>query len=463
MRPDLIVVGAYLLLLTYLGWKAKNRDDSQEEYLLSNRTLTLPAMVATLVTTWYGGILGIGEFASENGISTWFVFGLPYYFFAALFAFFLVPRLRRASYLSIPDLLYRHFGKKAGALGSLLILFLTSPAPYILSTAVIISRLLGWSMLVSTLAGTLFSMAYIYRGGFRSVVKTDKLQFALMYGGFIILLAYLWYFYGSPQQMWGQLSPRLKSVTGGLSLQEMLVWFFIASWTFIDPSFHQRVAASRDIKTARNGVLVSIGFWFVFDMLTLSTALYAAVYFPGSEPLMIYPLLAETVLPPLLQGLFFTALLAVTMSTVDSYSFLSAQTIGRDILAQLNRKESDLEVRFYTKMGLIISVALALMLIVWIPSVVQLWFVLGTLFIPPLIWPILLALFPALPIDRKFIFPLMLLSSVFTIGWHLLAEYNGGYFLGFRAFIPGLLFSALLVFIARHRTLVQKTEPEATP
>ncbi len=458
-----MVVGAYVLLLSFLGWKARNRDDSQEEYLLSNRTLTLPAMVATLVTTWYGGIFGIGEFATENGISTWFVFGLPYYIFAALFAFFLVPRLRRASYLSIPDLLYRHFGKKAGALGSLLILFLTSPAPYILSTAVIISRLLGWSMLVSTLAGTLFSMAYIYRGGFRSVVKTDKLQFILMYSGFILLLAYLWYYYGSPQQMWSQLPERLTTPTGGLSFQEMLVWFFIASWTFIDPSFHQRVAAARNVKTARSGVLISIGFWFVFDMLTLSTALYGAAYFPGAEPLLIYPLLAESVLPPLLQGLFFTALLAVTMSTVDSYSFLSAQTIGRDILAQLSRKESDMEVRFYTKMGLIISVALALMLIVWIPSVVQLWFVLGTLFIPPLIWPILLALYPAMRIDGRYIFPLMLASSLFTIGWHLLAEYRGGHFLGFRAFIPGLLFSGLMLIIARYKTRAAETNPESTP
>ncbi|HHM02529.1 MAG TPA: sodium:solute symporter family protein [Caldithrix abyssi] len=452
IRTDLLVVGAYISLLSYLGWKARNQSTSQEEYLLSNRTLTLPAMVATLVTTWYGGILGIGEFAALNGLSTWLVFGVPYYLFAALFAFFLVPRLRRASYLSIPDLLYRHFDKKAGAFGSVLILFLTSPAPYILSTGVILGRLLGWPMLYSTLAGALFSVAYVYQGGFRSVVKTDRMQFLLMFGGFFLLLGYLWYYYGSPLHLWTQLSPRLKSVTGGLSFQELLVWFFIASWTFIDPSFHQRVAATRDERTARNGVLLSILFWFVFDMLTLSTALYGVVYFPGLEPLMLYPLLAESVLPLLLQGLFFTALLAVTMSTVDSYSFLSAQTIGRDILAQLSRKDSDLEVRFYTRMGLIATVAVALMLIVWIPSVVRLWYVLGTLFIPPLIWPILLALYPGLKVNGKYIFPVMLFSFLFTVGWHITAQYHGGYFLGFKAFLPGLIFSAILLSVARYKS-----------
>ena len=60
MGTDIIVFSIYIILLLILGWKAKTKNPTQEEYLLSNRSLTLPALVATLVTTWYGGILGIG-------------------------------------------------------------------------------------------------------------------------------------------------------------------------------------------------------------------------------------------------------------------------------------------------------------------------------------------------------------------------------------------------------------------
>ena len=47
------------------------------EYLVMGRTLALPAFVATLVSTWYGGVLGVGEYSYRYGISNWLVFGLP--------------------------------------------------------------------------------------------------------------------------------------------------------------------------------------------------------------------------------------------------------------------------------------------------------------------------------------------------------------------------------------------------
>ena len=53
------------------------------EYLVAGRRLTLPAFVATLVSTWYGGILGVGEYAWRHGLSNWLVFGVPYYLYAA--------------------------------------------------------------------------------------------------------------------------------------------------------------------------------------------------------------------------------------------------------------------------------------------------------------------------------------------------------------------------------------------
>ena len=59
------------------------------DYLVAGRRLTLPAFVATLVSTWYGGILGVGEYAWRHGLSNWLVFGVPYYLYAAVFAFLL--------------------------------------------------------------------------------------------------------------------------------------------------------------------------------------------------------------------------------------------------------------------------------------------------------------------------------------------------------------------------------------
>ena len=62
---------------------------SQRDYIIHGRKLSLPGFVISLVSTWYGAILGVGENTYLYGIQTWFIFGLPYYFFAVIYAFWL--------------------------------------------------------------------------------------------------------------------------------------------------------------------------------------------------------------------------------------------------------------------------------------------------------------------------------------------------------------------------------------
>ena len=452
MGTDIIVFSIYIILLLILGWKAKTKNPTQEEYLLSNRSLTLPALVATLVTTWYGGILGIGEFIYYNGISTWIVFGLPYYFFAFLFAFFLAPKIRTEKYLSIPDLLYQNYGRTAGFIGSIFVMLITSPAPYILITAILINYMLGLSLSISVLLAAFFSVIYVFKGGFRSVVQTDKLQFILMFGGFLLLFIFLLADFGSPAKYFNQLSEGHKNFSGNLPLQSIFVWFLIASWTFIDPGFHQRTAAAQSPKTAKNAILISIIFWFVFDMLTLWTGIYAITILQNTEPLMIYPQIAERVLPPVMKSIFLVGLLATAMSTTDSFSFISAQTFGRDIIAFLNRKNSDNEVAHYTQLGLFFTVIIALIMIWILPSVVKMWYTLGSLFIPPLLIPIVSALFDKNRLSKNAIIFLMLMSFVFTLGWLISGFLNKNqYPWGIEPFVPGLMMSILIYVYEKKR------------
>ena len=50
----------------------------------SRRKLKLAGFIVTLVSTWYGGIIGIGENTYLYGFQTWTIFGLPYYIFAIM-------------------------------------------------------------------------------------------------------------------------------------------------------------------------------------------------------------------------------------------------------------------------------------------------------------------------------------------------------------------------------------------
>ena len=448
---DILVLGVYATALVIIGFiRSGNSRSNPEEYLLMGRRLSLPGFVATLVTTWYGGILGLGENTYLYGVQTWFIFALPYYVFGLIFALLLAKRISKVKFISIPDHFHHHYGRSAGIVSALFILVLASPAPYILSIGILLQTFLdislGWALILAL--GT--SMIYIWTGGFGAVIRTDIFQFILMYGGFIILLGFAWGEYGSPISIISQLPETHIDPSGGMSVQYILVWFFIAMWTFVDPGFYQRCAAANSPVTAKKGILISLLFWFIFDLLTITTGLYAKFALEISAPLFAFPLLGMEILPPIIFGLFIVGILATIMSTVDSLGFISAITFGRDIMWRIQvadaGKTPDID-RTMTPMvqkGLFVMAFLALALAVTIPSVVRLWYMTGSIIVPGLLLPFLMT-FRTHHINSVNIIQLMTLPVMITIIWFIMGNLTDGYPFGLEPFYPGLL-TSLFIF-----------------
>ena len=447
---DLSVLIIYVGLLIGFGfYRTKQSGKDPEEFLLAGRKLSLPGFVVTLVATWYGGILGIGENTYSYGIQTWFIFGLPYYIFAILFAFLIAGRINETKFISIPDQFHGRFGKTAGVVSALYILFLASPAPYILSIGILLQFTTGLSFGLSLLMATGLSLSYIWLGGFKAVVRTDGLQFGFMFVGFLLLLIFSMKSSGPISKL--VLPVSHLNITGGASIQYIVVWFFIALWTFVDPGFYQRCAAAKSPQTAKKGILISIGFWFIFDMLTLSTGLYAKALLTAGDPLFAYPRLGAVVLPPLAYGIFITGLLATIMSTIDSLGLISAITFGRDILWRIQSPTSTDKLKWnnestiFVRKGLIITAFIALILAFSIPSVVKLWYGLGSILVPGLVLPFLLSFKNNRPKENIL---LMMVSPVLvSIFWTLLGKLLNGYPFGLEPFYPGILTSVLVYVI----------------
>ena len=91
---DLLIITGYFIALAAIGFfHIKKGKSSQNDYILYGRKLSLPGFIATLVSTWYGAILGIGENTYMFGIQTWFIFAFPYYVFAGLYAVWLSEKI----------------------------------------------------------------------------------------------------------------------------------------------------------------------------------------------------------------------------------------------------------------------------------------------------------------------------------------------------------------------------------
>ncbi|MCA9742570.1 sodium:solute symporter family protein, partial [candidate division KSB1 bacterium] len=117
---DAVILAIYLGVTFYLGIM-KRSNGGAADFILAGRRVTLPAFVASLVSTWYGGILGVGEFTYRYGIANWLVFGVPYYLYALIFALFLARRARRTAFYTIPDQLERSYGRRTSIVGAVYI------------------------------------------------------------------------------------------------------------------------------------------------------------------------------------------------------------------------------------------------------------------------------------------------------------------------------------------------------
>lgn len=470
---DLAVVAAYFAIVFIVGFflsrRKKDSASNAEEFILAGRRVTLPFFVASLVATWYGNILGMGEFVYTGGIVAWICFGLPYYAAAVLFALFAAKKIRQMNVRSIPEQIENAYGVRAGRVSSVIVLLMTIPGAYILTLGLLISMFTGWDMTLSIIAGTAASLIYLYTGGFKADVMTNTAQFAFMYIGFGALLFFSIDKFGDISTMASKLPAQHLKPFGGYSAQYVLSWYIIAFQTFIDPGFHQRCSAAINPQTAKRGVLISVLFWIVFDTLTTLTGLYAKAYITTDNPMMAYPLLGDSVLPAVWKGLFAVALLATVMSTLDSYAFISAATFSNDIITPMRKKRGLKEIsqKNLTKIGLLLTGVTGVLLAIALPSAVEIGYKTSSIAVPALILPLLVSMSSKFYLERKKAAVLMMISAAVS-GFWTLGGYAGrvspllqtDFFSIFEPMFPGIIVSFVLgAFFIKKRVLSNVDNP----
>jgi len=449
---DYSIIALYFLMLIFIGYVVKKKIHNLNDYFLAGRRLTLPIFVATLVSTWYGGILGVGELSFNYGFVNWLTQGFFWYLSYLFFAFFLANRIRKSKLYTVPDQLERFYDKKSRFLGALFNFIMVTPAPYLFSLGIILSLLFGWPYWVCVLFGAAIALYYTLRGGFVGVVYTDFLQFFLMVTGVALIIPFAVSKFGGISFLQANLPATHFTFTGEWTTQMILVWGFIAFWTLVDPSFYQRCYAAKDSKLPKKGILIAIVFWALFDVCTTFTGMYARAAMSGINPVTSYPIFAAAVLPIALRGLFFAGLIATVMSTIDSFTFLGAMNLAHDLYKKIFRpKAKEKQVIKATKIGIVITMAFALLIALYSESLIGMWYTIGTIGISALLVPILIGFFYKGKKSGTAAFGSMIAGSFTSTAWLVhgwLNMYEGwpGYILGIEPLYPGLVVS-LIAFI----------------
>ena len=348
-----------------------------------------------------------------------------------------VPKISSYNFSTIPEAFTKTYGKSSGLLVALIVVFLLSPAPYLKILSIIIEHTYSIGAFDAIAISALVSMLYTIKGGFGSVLGTDKFQFILMYLGFFLVLFYLYMNYGGYNFLYSNLPAQKLSIPGDLNWSYIFVWGFIAMITFIDPNFYHRTFSGASKNIIQKGIYASVGLWFLFDFMSISLGLYSAAIIPNiqSSP---YLDLASSVLPPFLRAVFIVSMLSVVMSTIDSFIFLSGVTIGKDVIGQItNKYENDVH---YTKIGIAITAAISVILATFFENALDMWYVIGSFGVSTVFIPLLCIFY-----NQRLQYPFLVIALplVVTFFWFIFSPYD------LDLMYPGLLSSVICLLLLR--------------
>ena len=105
------------------------------------------------------------------------------------------------------------------------------------------------------------------------------------------------------------------------------------------------------------------------------------------------------------------------MSSLNSLTFISATTLGRDIVWRVRREKDESNVTRYTQIGLMVTAILSIVLSLLIPSVIKLWYTIGTIIIPGLLIPLVTSYFEKWKVSARYAFATMLLGWLTSLSW----------------------------------------------
>lgn len=456
---DIGIIILYFLIIIFFGFFSRIKEykkgitTNAVDFVLAGRKVTLPFFVASLVATWYGNILGVGEFVYRKGIVAWFCFGIVYYISALVYAFLISSKVRISTAETIPEQIGKVFGEKNRLVSSIIVLIITVPAVYVLMVGVFFQMFFGLSLEITIILATIITFSYITFGGFKTNVLTNSIQFLLMYSGFIVFT-----YFGLKSVDWGIqfitfLPDNHLTLFGGESWQYIISWVLISLQTFVDPSFYQRCISAQNVKTAKLGIFVSIFLWVLFDLMTLLLGLIAKFHFPDIIPIYAFPMLSDLVLPSFWKGFVIVAMVATIISTLESYTFLSGLIIGKEILNYLplfSNKNELLKIRF----GIVVSGIFSIFLAIVISSAIDLIFKTSSIVVPALFYPLIASFSKKKFFTTNQIMYVLIFSTLFTLSIVFLKEkvftLNISLFYFFQNFEPmvvGFLFSSVLSFL----------------
>jgi len=402
---DILILALYFVLVVFIGFYAKGKANTSEDFFLAGREMTAWIAGLSFVSANLGSLelMGWAGSAYQYGIlaAHWYWIGaIPAMLFLGIV---MMPFYYISKTHSVPGYLHLRFGEGARLLSAVSFGFMTilMSGVNMYAMAVVMQTILGWNITFSIWVGAGTVALYVMLGGLRSAIINEVLQFVLIWagaamipilglieaGGWTKLKAQIAHNVGSNDytHMWTTLG-HFKSNPMGVHWTGIVFGLgFVISFGYWTTDFLvvQRVLSANNLRSAKMAPVIGAAFKMAVPFIVILPGLLALAVLKnpdGSTMHLVASNIAKVtgqrsydeVLPlmlirycgPGLLGLGITALIAGFMSGMAGNVSAFSTVWTYDIYgAFLNKKASDKHYvamgRWSTVIGMLVSIMTA--------------------------------------------------------------------------------------------------------
>ena len=402
---DILILALYFALVVFIGFYAKGKANTSEDFFLAGREMTAWIAGLSFVSANLGSLelMGWAGASYQYGIlaAHWYWIGaIPAMLFLGIV---MMPFYYISKTHSVPGYLQLRFGEGARGLAaiSFAVMTILMSGVNMYAMAVVMQTVLGWNITFSIWVGAGTVALYVMLGGLRSAIINEVLQFVLIWagaamipilglieaGGWTKLKAQIAHNMGSADymHMWSTLG-HFKDNPMGVHWTGIVFGLgFIISFGYWTTDFLvvQRVLSANNLRAAKMAPIIGAAFKMAVPLIVILPGLLALAVLKNPDGTLMHLVPADIakvtgqhsyddVLPlmlirycgPGLLGLGITALVAGFMSGMAGNVSAFSTVWTYDIYgAFMNKKASDKHYvamgRWSTVIGMLVSIGTA--------------------------------------------------------------------------------------------------------
>jgi SSS family solute:Na+ symporter/sodium/proline symporter len=376
----LITILVYLSILFVIGLRLARRLKKKEDFLVAGRTLTAPILVGTLLATWIGSgdIFSVSDLSYNHGFTS--LIGSSGGWLGIIIVFFIAGRVRRFGQFTVPDILEARYNKWARVFATIttIIAYVTIVSYQFRGGGRVLSIITEGKVDVKLgiIIVAVFVITYTLLAGMISVAYLDIFNGIIMIIGISIALPFLIHQVGGMDYIVANVTPRKDAILGNMSWIQVMGYFVP---TFLlalgNGNMYQRFFSAKNEREARRSVVGWIIGVILLGVTLQSLAVVGSSYFKGletTEAANIIILVAHKGVPVVIGCALMAAIVAIIISTANSFLLVPATNVVRDIYQRfINPDLSDKKMILYSRLTVIVLGIIAYSLISFFPRILE--------------------------------------------------------------------------------------------